>query len=179
MKDEQTKAGMTSQTALGTSPRPARFWWGWAGALALPALLVLMASLPPFVGPEWREALMKGFSTVCHQLPSRSPSVQGTPLAVCHRCYGIYWGLPLAALLFLALARWDRFFNRYAGLILLAALIPTSLDWLLGILGIWHNTSLSRLATGGLLGLVVGYYLARALTQVFSPKPSTPPPARN
>ena len=82
----------------------------------------------------------------------------------------------MAALVFLGLTRWDAFLNRYAGLVLLGALIPTTLDWLLGVLGLWHNTPVSRMATGGLLGLIAGYYLARALTQVFSPKRSAPPP---
>lgn len=175
MKGGQNKEGLTASVPREPGARSGRFWWGWALALALSSLLVLLATLPPFVGVELRQGLMHGFSTVCHQLPSRSPTVHGTPLAVCHRCYGIYWGLPLAALLFLALARWDPLFNRYAGLILLAALIPTTLDWLLGILGLWPNTPISRLATGGLLGLVVGYYLARALAQVFAPKRSAPP----
>ncbi len=173
MKGGQIKDELTARAAVVPGHRSARFWWGWGVALALSTLLVLLATLPPFVGSGLREALMHGFSTVCHQIPERSPMVQGTPLAVCHRCYGVYWGLPLAALLFLALPRWDALFNRYAGLILLAALAPTTLDWLLGILGLWPNTPISRLATGGLLGLVVGYYLARALTQVFAPKRSS------
>ncbi len=147
--------------------RSARFWWGWGLALGMTGLLLFMATLPAFLGPGARHLVMQSFSAVCHQIPERSPSLNGIVLAVCHRCYGIYWGLPLAAFVFLALIRWDVFFNRYAGLVLLAALIPTSLDWGLGVLGVWHNTPWSRVLTGGLLGLVAGYYLARALAQVF------------
>ena len=173
------KVGQTKDEPAVAADRPRRrsapFWWGWSLALALSTLLVALATLPPFVGDGFREALMQGFSSVCHQLPSRSPAVEGTPLAVCHRCYGIYWGLPLAAFLFLVLGRWDPLLNRYAGLVLLAALIPTTVDWLLGILGLWHNTPISRLTTGGFLGLAAGYYLARAMAQVFTQKRSTPP----
>ena len=166
---------VTAQALTPPGHRPARFWWGWVLALALTGLLLVLATLPPFVDLGWRALLMQGFSTACHQIPERSPAVGGVPLAVCHRCYGIYWGLPLAALLFLGLTRWDAFLNRYAGLVLLGALIPTSLDWFLGMVGVWHNTPLSRLATGGVLGLIAGYYLARALTQVFTPKHTSPP----
>lgn len=157
--------------------RPARFWWGWALALGLSALVVLLASLPPFVGPKLRLALMQGFSTVCHQIPERSPTVGGVALAVCHRCYGIYWGLPLAVLGFLALARWETPLGRHAPKILALSLVPASLDWGLGVLGLWHNTPLSRVFTGVLFGLVAGYYLARALTQVFTPRPPAAAPA--
>ena len=175
MKVGQIHNELTAETLRLPGHRPARFWWGWALALTLTGLLLILATLPPFVDPGWRALLMQGFSTACHQIPERSPAVGGVSLAVCHRCYGVYWGLPLAALVFLGLTRWGAFLNRYAGLILLGALIPTSLDWLLGALGLWHNTPLSRLTTGGVLGLITGYYLARALTQVFIPK-RTPPP---
>ncbi len=60
---------------------------------------------------------------------------------------------------------------KYSRNIIPLALVPTSLDWLLGVLGVWPNTPLSRLATGGLLGLVAGYYLARAMGQVFGSNP--------
>lgn len=164
---------MKGRPVRGEERRLARFWWGWGLALSMTGLLVLLASLPPFVGPKLRILLMQGFSTVCHQIPERSPFVDGMALAVCHRCYGIYWGLPLAVLGFLALARWDAVLWKHSRYIILLALVPTSLDWLLGVLGVWHNTPLSRIATGGFLGLVAGYYLARAMGQVFDSPPST------
>ena len=77
----------------------------------------------------------------------------------------------LAVLGFLALTRWDSVLWKHSRSIILLALVPTSLDWLLGVLGVWPNTPLSRLATGGLLGLVAGYYLARAMGQVFASNP--------
>ena len=175
MKVGQAHIELAAEALTSPGRRSARFWWGWGLALALTGLLLVLATLPPFVGHGWRTLLMQGFSAACHQIPERSPVVGGVPLAVCHRCYGIYWGLPLAALVFLGLTRWGAFLNRYAGLVLLGALIPTSLDWLLGALGFWHNTPLSRLATGGLLGLAAGYYLARALSQVFVLKQPSPP----
>ena len=174
MKVGQTHIELTAEARTSPGRRSARFWWGWGLALVLTGVLLILATLPPFVGPGWRILLMEGFSTTCHQIPERSPAMGGVPLAVCHRCYGIYWGLPLAALVFLGLTRWDAFLNRYAGLVLLGALLPTSLDWLLSVLGLWHNTPLSRMATGGLLGLVAGYYLARALSQVFARKRTAP-----
>src|SRR5271163_5374741 len=39
------------------------------------------------------------FSRLCHQDPARSFMVEGSPVAVCVRCLGIYCGAALAALL--------------------------------------------------------------------------------
>ena len=172
MQGRQEEDELTAP-ALGGRSRP--FWKGWGLALGLTTLIVVLATLPPFVGPGLRSALMHGFSTVCHQLTARSPAIDGVQLAVCHRCYGIYWGLPLAVLGFLMVSRWDDVLNRYARYILPAALVPAGIDWILGLLGLWHNTPTSRLVTGMLFGLVAGYYFARALTDAFTaPKPSPP-----
>lgn len=145
---------------------PTRFWLGWGIALALTLLVVLLISLPPFAGTGFRTALMYGFSTVCHQIPARSPHLDGVQLAVCHRCYGIYLGLPLAVFVYLSLFRFDAFLSRYARWILGLSLLPASIDWGLGATGIWHNTPTSRLLTGGIFGLVAGAYLVRALVDM-------------
>lgn len=139
----------------------------WALVLIATALLVLVVTLPPFVGMKPRLVIMQVFSHACHQMPARSPHIDGVQLAVCHRCYGIYWGLPLAVLGFLALRRWDPFIDRHARFIILAALIIPAIDWGLDVVGFWHNTPLSRIATGGLFGLMAGYFLARAFVHSF------------
>ena len=167
MKDRQTHDDLTAPAAV----RSRQFYWGWGLGLGLVALLVGLISLPPFVGAGAREVLMQGFASVCHQIPERSPSLGGVQLAVCHRCFGIYGGLPLAMLLFLFVARWEPLLDRYARWILPLALVPAGVDWLLGVLHIWENTPLSRMATGLLVGLVGGLYMARAFGQLFRPKP--------
>lgn len=152
--------------------RPRRFWWGWSLALTLTTLVVVLATVPPFVGPELRAALMQGFSTVCHQLPARSPSVDGVPLAVCHRCYGLYWGLPLAVLGFLLVApRRSARLQQRAPWVLALALVPLTFDWLLGVTGLWENTPWSRAVTGALFGVVAGFYLARGFSRLFVTTP--------
>lgn len=143
-----------------------RFWSGWGITLGSLLLLVAAATLPPFVSADVREALMRGLSIACHQLPDRSPHVHGIALGVCHRCYGIYWGMPVAAMLFLALRRWDGALGRSGGYLLLASLLPPGIDWLGDVLGLWVNTPFSRLATGAVFGLAAGYYLTRAMVEL-------------
>jgi uncharacterized membrane protein len=82
------------------------------------------------------------FDSVCHQLPERSFEAFGHPLAVCHRCFGLYLGTALGLLALpwlpglrqrlMAQPRW-----------LLVALVPLVVDALL-----LPNTPVSRFVTG-------------------------------
>ncbi len=139
------------------------FSWGWLGAVGAAALVVVLATLPPLVGIEARLMLMTAFSGVCHQIAERSPQVAGVPLAVCHRCYGIYLGVLAGALLFPLLRR--PLAGRHTGRLLLAAALPAAVDWGGDVAGLWMNTPATRVATGALFGVVAGCCLARALAQ--------------
>ncbi|MEX1055561.1 MAG: hypothetical protein WED81_05995, partial [Rhodothermales bacterium] len=54
-----------------------RFWLGWTIALGVASVLVVLAALPPLVPAGAREVLMQIFSKFCHQIPTRSPHVDG------------------------------------------------------------------------------------------------------
>jgi len=139
---------------------------GWPLAFVLTLLLGLAVTLTPFYSDAIRGGVMQAFSFVCHQLPGRSPHVGGIQLAVCHRCMGIYWALPVATLVF-GFSRGFRFITRFKNLtIVLAAGIPSGVDWLGDILGFWDNTPESRLITGAIFGLVAGYFLAEGISDV-------------
>lgn len=142
-------------------------WWiAFAGTLAI----ALLAMTPPLLGDGSREIVMAMFSGVCHQLPGRSPHVDGVQLAVCHRCAGIYWGLPAAALLF-TLSRPGASISRQgAPLLLIAAATPAGVDWALDVVGVLANTPASRIATGVIFGLGAGWFLVRATTEAGSGK---------
>ncbi len=150
-----------------------RFGLGWAVALGAAALVVAGATLPPFVGEPLRAALMMLFDPLCHQLPERSPHVAGVPLAACHRCYGIYVGVLAGAAAFPLLRRWRPLRRHVAargGRVLMAAGVPTAIDWAGDVAGLWANTPVSRMSTGALFGLVAGYVFARAVVQAVRPQ---------
>lgn len=159
-------AFMKDRQIIVSGPRPAGFVYGWLLAAGLMALVFVLVLLPPFVNNTVRAGLMGGFSMVCHQLPERSPHLLGVALAVCHRCFGIYVGLLLAAVAFVVLWRWEPVLNRYAKYLLGLSLVPLALDWGFHVLGWWINTPGSRAVTGGLFGLVAGCYVARAMVQL-------------
>ena len=104
------------------------------------------------------QALYRGFSVACHQMPERSFHVSGFPLAVCARCFGMYVGCGLGILLYPLLRPLARPEAPWRGW-LLAAALPTAVDFALGLLGIWPNTHLSRFVTGALLGAVAAFYI--------------------
>lgn len=160
---------MTPARPAPLLPRRARY----RGALVAAALtggVCMLAALPPFLGEPWRVALMQAFHAVCHQLPDRSFAVGGVPLAVCHRCTGIYLGLFAGALAFPLLARFDaRLWPRSRGLLALS-LAPMALDWGGDALGLFVNTPLSRTLTGAVFGVVAAYLLAHGLAGLFLPR---------
>lgn len=141
---------------------------GRALGVAIGSVLLILAGLPPFVGEEVRQALMLVFSSLCHQIPERSPHVDGIQLAVCHRCFGIYFALAVGAAAYGFLQRWDDPINRHARLFVLGAVLIPGVDWLGDVVGLWINTAVSRAATGAVFGLVLGYFLSRAFDYLFT-----------
>ncbi|MEM6703245.1 MAG: DUF2085 domain-containing protein [Acidobacteriota bacterium] len=60
----------------------ATLWMAWI--VAAPLARAAESTLAPW--------LYLAFDTVCHQRPDRSFQLAGHPLAVCHRCFGLYLG---------------------------------------------------------------------------------------
>jgi uncharacterized membrane protein len=140
-----------------------RRWGGAATATLLCSLLLAVALAPALVPPQWRMLPMAAFHTLCHQLPDRSPHLDGVQLAACWRCTGFFAGLIVGALLLPLTGRLDARLNAGAKWWLVGALGLMALDWAGPVVGYWDNTWTSRAATGGLLGAVAGYLFARAL----------------
>lgn len=127
------------------------------------------AFLPPLVDGGARVVARQAFALACHQLPARSFAIGGVPLAVCHRCLGIYAGLLAGTLTWPLLgARLRGWVGQRAGAMLLAAGAPAALDWALGVAGLWANTAFTQTGTGALLGAAMGLVFARAIAQAVS-----------
>lgn len=128
----------------------------WAGALAAVGLAFGLALLPPVLPPGPRLVLMEGFSSMCHQIPGRSPHLYGVPLAVCDRCIGIYGGLVLGVLVLPFCWFWRRRLSRYALPFFVGAGGTMGLDWVGPVLGAWPNLPATRFLTGALFGVALG-----------------------
>jgi uncharacterized membrane protein len=104
---------------------------------------------------------------VCHQIPERAFWIAGHPLGVCARCSGIYAGFTLAVLLYPLLASRRLLKSgtpRREWLIL--ALAPTTIDFTLGITGLWANTHSSRSLTGAWLGAWAAFYVVPGVLEI-------------
>ena len=105
------------------------------------------------------------FSYACHQLADRSLYFDGHPLAVCSRCFGVYFGL-LAGLAVYPLWRPIEDVEPLARFWLFLSLIPIGVDWSLTVFGIWGNTHASRFITGLILGVTCATYIVPALVEI-------------
>jgi uncharacterized membrane protein len=105
------------------------------------------------------------FSPVCHQDPGRSLRLCGYPLAVCHRCTGIYFGLLIASWLpFERIGMLATPARRRAWA--LAATTPLVLDALLQFTGGYASTPATRLGTGFLFGAMLASLVVAALHEI-------------
>ena len=107
----------------------------------------------------------QGLGAMCHQLPERSFWIAGHPLAVCARCLGIYAGFAVAAALY-PLARSLKNMRTPRREWLAVALLPTTVDFLLGMTGVWANTHTSRALTGAWLGAWFAFYIVPAFVEI-------------
>jgi uncharacterized membrane protein len=156
------------------APRTGEFSFGrgaWACVAACALVwMALIVGAPVAAGGGHETVafvLYHGLSGVCHQMPERAFWVAGHPLAVCARCTGIYAGFTLIALLYPLLARRQatgRGTPRREWLIL--ALAPTTIDFTLGITGLWANTHLSRALTGAWLGAWLALYVVPGVLEI-------------
>jgi uncharacterized membrane protein len=137
-------------------------WRAWCFAAAVALLFVGAVALAPFLRARgWfvaAQVFYQGFSAACHQMPERSFHVEGFPLAVCARCSGLYAGALFGVLAY-PLVRSLRRTDAPGRWWLLAAALPTSVDFALGVLGLWENTHFSRFLTALVLGAASASYI--------------------
>ncbi len=128
--------------------------------------LIMGAPVAAARGHESLAAMLYGgLAGICHQLPERSYWLAGHPLAVCARCSGIYAGFFVTVLLYplmRSLARTDSPSRAW----LVVALLPTALDFSLGITGLLANTHTSRALTGAWLGAWSVFYIVPGLIEI-------------
>ncbi len=120
------------------------------------AVLALVLMLAPLAAPLLAAnhplaalVIRNFFSRLCHQDPSRSFVVDGSPVAVCVRCLGIYWGVAVGMMLRVKRAR---------GLVVMAMVLNV-LDVASSALHLHGNLPLPRFLLGMMLGVGAGALL--------------------
>jgi uncharacterized membrane protein len=102
-------------------------------------------------------------SFICHQRPGRSFHLFAAQLPVCARCTGIYAGAALG-MSGAALSARFRAHATYssAGVLLLAAAVPTALTLALEWSGLWAGSNAARAAAGLPLGVACALVVVQA-----------------
>ncbi|MBN2073039.1 MAG: DUF2085 domain-containing protein [Actinobacteria bacterium] len=97
-----------------------------------------------------------GFS-VCHQITARSFSIGGVILPVCARCFGIYTGFFISALLLFIFFRKKQgdLPPAYILIILVAFFLSTVFDGISSYLGLYQTNNNIRFITGFLCGTAI------------------------
>lgn len=129
------------------------------------ALIVAAPSLKANQMTAAANAIYTPFNYLCHQIAERSFHIFGEPLAVCARCFGVYFGLAFGVLLYPALRSLDDL-EPLPRIWLLLAPVPTGIDFLLGYFGIWHNTHFSRFFTASILGVGIAFFLVPGVVEI-------------
>ena len=124
-----------------------------AGLLAIAAGPGLWGASDPvaWIG-SWQKAV---FASVCHQDLNRSIWLNGAPMAVCDRCFGIYAGTAMGLVLGYAIHPRIRALKVAAVWAVIAILIDVSAT----LSGIWPPLRSIRIATGLVLGCAAGFLL--------------------
>ncbi|HEX8475784.1 MAG TPA: DUF2085 domain-containing protein [Pyrinomonadaceae bacterium] len=138
-----------------------RVWLAW-GVVVTSAFvfvgLTLFAPLGRVRAGVWSSVVYAAFGMICHQMPERSFHVEGHPLAVCARCFGVYAGFAASVLVYPLMRSLQRT-DVPSRVWLLAAVLPLAVDFTLGFTGLWENTHASRFATGALAGAASVFYV--------------------
>ena len=141
----------------------------WCAGIILAPLCVAEGGDAAVVG----RAAYQMYHGICHQVPERSFNLLGHPLGVCVRCCSIYFAFLAGTLLFPFL---PAFLRRTASprILLAAALLPMVVDatWIGSAL--YHTTTLTRVLTGGLFGLLMSLALLPEALQAVRELCSTP-----
>jgi uncharacterized membrane protein len=138
--------------------------WGVTAAIA--AIWVLpIVTAPLLSGNAAGGSIYTFFSYICHQIPERSLHLEGHPLAVCTRCFGVYFGL-FAGLLAYPLWRRVDDVEPLPRFWLFLSLVPIGIDWSLTVFGVWENTHLTRFITGTILGAACATYIVPAAVEI-------------
>jgi len=132
--------------------------WGILCVMIVSAPLLLMHAFPVAAS-----TIYFPFSLFCHQIPDRSFVIGIYPLAVCHRCFGIYLGFFLGALFE---NRWIHRSVKLRRSFVLAAVLPMGIDFLLEFSGLCNSVSGLRFVTGIVFGCLISPLLVRGITEM-------------
>jgi uncharacterized membrane protein len=144
-------------------------WRVWAAGFFVVALWVATIIAAPvakangLIGLSF--SIYSFFSFLCHQISDRSLHIEGEQLAVCSRCFGVYFGLLFGFAIY-PFWRHVEDIEPLPKVWLFLSLVPITIDWSLTVFGIWENTHLSRFLTGLILGVACASFIVPSIVEI-------------
>ena len=125
---------------------------------------IVLAPLLASGEPRVSSLLYSIYAPICHQIDARSMHIEGSKLAVCARCSGIYFSFLISVLLYPLFRRLASpgVPNRWW---LSIAILPMAADVFLTITGIHPGSIVTRAFTGICFGAVLPFYLLPPLIE--------------
>ncbi len=93
---------------------------------------------------------------ICHQRPERCYYVNGKPMPICSRCFGVYLGVILGMFIPFLISNIYLFDVKNMYILFILGLIPMAIDGGTQFFGIRKSNNHLRFITGLLAGIVVG-----------------------
>lgn len=157
----------TPQTIIARQKRQSLWVWSVTFAVVLLWIFsILAAPLAARYGYDhFAASVYSFFGHICHQISARSFHIGDEQFAVCARCFGFYSGF-LTGIGIYPLFRSLDDTNSFPRFWLFAAMIPIGVDFSLTFFSVWENTHLSRLITGGILGIACAFFIIPALVEI-------------
>lgn len=151
----------------------------YAAVLAVALLFVSATIAAPMIEADGGDNttaasfIYLAYARVCHQIADRSFHIDGYPLAVCSRCFGIYAGYVLGLVIYpfaRSLARTET----PPRIWFLLALAPIAIDFAGDWAGVFDNTLLSRALTGLVAGAAGAFFTLPGFVSLASTTSRTP-----
>jgi len=137
-----------------------------AGGSSLWILLIVSApifrSSEIFILKIISEDMYFFFEPVCHQIPERSILLNSEPMAVCTRCFAIYFGAFI--LLLIMIFQKKMYIINPSWMILLS--LPTAIDFIMEKLGFYVDIPIIRFITGLFFGIGILYLILYSILDI-------------
>lgn len=101
------------------------------------------------------------FSFVCHQIPERSFYINGNPMIICSRCFGIYTGITTLLLLSLFLKSIHQYILKINLKFILIFALPLLIDWITNFLLSINFSNIVHFLTGIIFSIIPTYFFLK------------------
>jgi len=141
----------------------------YSGTLAGVLLWIAAIFFAPYLKSqtsEWNRLIYAVFSLICHQIPSRCFYVYGYPLAVCARCFGVYFGFLTGTVFYPFLKGFSKIsLPRIKTFILMS--LPIVADKIGNVFHLWMTPGWLRFITGLIWGIILPFFFIAGLSDYF------------